>query len=41
MQHGSKYALRRPLGRVSKDTKGATGPDLEMLGLWHKPGLAN
>ncbi|HVU29842.1 MAG TPA: hypothetical protein VHE36_05520 [Sphingomicrobium sp.] len=31
---------RRPLGRISIDTKGASGPDLEMIGLWHKPGLS-
>lgn len=30
---------RQLLGRVSKDTKGAGGPDIEMVGLWHKPGL--
>ena len=39
MQTQSHRALRRNLGQVSKDTKGASGPDLEMLGLWHKPGL--
>ena len=32
---------RRPLGLISKGTKGATGPDIEMLGLWHKPGLTS
>jgi hypothetical protein len=28
---------RAPLGKVSTDTKGSVGPDLEMVGTWHKP----
>jgi len=40
MKHAYEGAPRRPLGRVSSDTKGATGPDIEMVGLWHKPGLS-
>lgn len=39
MKRLSKHPGRRPLGRVSIDTRGAGGPDLEMIGLWHKPGL--
>ena len=39
MKHTSEHGDRRPLGRVSLDTKGASGPDIEMIGLWHKPAL--
>lgn len=39
MKHASENSRRRLLGRVSRDTKGAGGPDIEMVGLWHKPGL--
>jgi hypothetical protein len=39
MERPSKHSERRALGRVSVDTKGATGPDIEMIGLWHKPAL--
>jgi hypothetical protein len=35
----SSNSQRRALGRVSLDTKGASGPDIEMIGLWHKPAL--
>ena len=39
MKRLSEHPKRRSLGRISADTKGAGGPDLEMIGLWHKPGL--
>lgn len=31
---------RRALGLVSLATRGASGPDIEMIGLWHKPAIA-
>lgn len=40
MKRTWKDADRRPLGRVSSDTKGASGADIEMIGLWHKPALS-
>ncbi|MFL6736667.1 MAG: hypothetical protein ACJ8F4_06365 [Sphingomonas sp.] len=40
MKRLSKQPKGRQLGRVSIDTRGAGGPDLEMIGLWHKPGFA-
>lgn len=39
MKRSSEHPDRRALGRVSVDTKGASGPDIEMIGLWHKPAL--
>lgn len=39
MKRFSEENGRRSLGRVSSDTKGASGPDIEMIGLWHKPAL--
>ena len=39
MKSQSQRFVRRELGRVSIDTKGANGPDIEMIGLWHKPAL--
>jgi hypothetical protein len=39
MKRSSKHSDRRALGSVSADTKGASGPDIEMIGLWHKPAL--
>ena len=39
MKRTLEHADRRPLGRVSLDTKGASGADIEMIGLWHKPAL--
>lgn len=41
MKHRSKQSEHRLLGRVSVDTKGASGPDIEMIGLWHKPALTH
>lgn len=41
MKRPSENKRRRLLGRVSQDTKGAGGPDIEMVGLWHKPGLTS
>jgi len=40
MKSLSEHADRRALGRVSLDTKGASGPDIEMIGLWHKPAFS-
>lgn len=39
MTRTSEHADRCLLGRVSLDTKGASGADIEMIGLWHKPAL--
>jgi hypothetical protein len=39
MKRSLEPGHRRPLGRISLDTKGASGPDIEMIGLWHKPAL--
>jgi hypothetical protein len=39
MKPQSTAPLRR-LGEISRSTKGTGGPDIEMLGLWHKTGLA-
>lgn len=39
MKRAFEQVGRRPLGRVSRDTKGASGTDIEMIGLWHKPAL--
>ena len=30
---------RLALGSVRRDTKGSTGPNMETVGLWTKPGL--
>ncbi|HYC95829.1 MAG TPA: hypothetical protein VEB39_09060 [Sphingomicrobium sp.] len=34
-----KPAKRRNIGRISKDTRGSVGPNMEVQGLWTKPDL--
>jgi hypothetical protein len=41
MKRPGKSPVRRQLGQVSTATKGPGGPDIEMVGLWHKPGLTH
>ena len=38
MKH-KELPCRRPIGRVSSDTKGPPGVHMEASGLWDKPGL--
>lgn len=40
MTKSMKPDQRRPLGRVSRDTKGPPGTHMEVSGLWDKPGLS-
>ena len=40
MRQAAKNEPRLRLGEASKETRGFGGPDIEMVGLWHKAGLS-
>lgn len=41
MNRTVKSERRLRLGAASKATRGLGGPDIEMVGLWHKAGLSS